>query len=84
MSTLHKYNINIIYVTGTTPEQDSAFEESEDDVSSPSRSLDRQSHHRANTTVHVCWHRNTSVSMADHARAVEVSVWLTLVYENMN
>ena len=63
----------LYHLTGTTPEQDSAFEESEDDVSSPSRSLDRQSHHRANTTVHVCWHRNTSVSMADHARAVEVS-----------
>lgn len=55
-----------------TPDQDSAFDESEDDVSSPSRSLERQSQHRANTTVPVCWHRNTSVSMSDHIRAVQV------------
>lgn len=28
---------------------------------------------RNNTTVHVCWHRNTSIGMADHLRATEVS-----------
>jgi FERM/RhoGEF/pleckstrin domain protein 2 len=28
---------------------------------------------RSNTTVHVCWHRNTSISMRDQLRAVEVS-----------
>lgn len=28
---------------------------------------------RNNTTVHVCWHRNTSIAMADHLRAIEVS-----------
>ena len=59
--------------TLSSPDQDSAFDDADDDLSSPSRSMDRQSHHRANTTVHVCWHRNTSVSMADHVRAVEVS-----------
>ncbi|KAJ4427655.1 hypothetical protein ANN_25303 [Periplaneta americana] len=26
---------------------------------------------RSNTTVHVCWHRNTSISMRDQLRAVE-------------
>ncbi|XP_058521203.1 FERM, ARHGEF and pleckstrin domain-containing protein 2 isoform X1 [Ochotona princeps] len=30
-----------------------------------------QSPHRVNTTVHVCWYRNTSVSRADHSAAVE-------------
>ncbi|RUS72018.1 hypothetical protein EGW08_020216, partial [Elysia chlorotica] len=27
--------------------------------------------HRANTTMHVCWHRNTSVSMRDHDKALK-------------
>ncbi|KAM6260205.1 FERM, ARHGEF and pleckstrin domain-containing protein 2 isoform 4-T6 [Spheniscus humboldti] len=46
-------------------------QESEDDIHSSHSSLDRQSHHRANTTMHVCWYRNTSVSMTDHSVAVE-------------
>nr|XP_047933273.1 FERM, ARHGEF and pleckstrin domain-containing protein 2 isoform X6 [Anser cygnoides] len=46
-------------------------QESEDDIHSSRSSLDRQSHHRANTTMHVCWYRNTSVSMTDHSVAVE-------------
>lgn len=29
---------------------------------------------RNNTTVHVCWHRITSISMADHHRATKVSL----------
>lgn len=28
---------------------------------------------RTNTTVHVCWHRSTSISMKDELLAVEVS-----------
>ncbi|XP_057184730.1 FERM, ARHGEF and pleckstrin domain-containing protein 2-like isoform X1 [Triplophysa rosa] len=47
-------------------------QESEDDMNSSRCSLDKQSHHRANTTMHVCWHRNTSISMYDHSLAVEV------------
>ncbi|XP_026200714.1 FERM, ARHGEF and pleckstrin domain-containing protein 2 isoform X4 [Anabas testudineus] len=47
-------------------------QESEDDMNSSHTSLDKQTHHRANTTMHVCWHRNTSVSMSDHSLAVEV------------
>lgn len=47
-------------------------QESEEDIHSSRSSLDRQSHHRANTTMHVCWYRNTSVSMTDHSVAVEV------------
>lgn len=45
--------------------------ESEDELSSSRSSLERQGH-RGNTTVHVCWHRNTSVSMVDFSVAVEV------------
>lgn len=33
---------------------------------------------RNNTTVHVCWHRNTSIGMTDHLRATEVSVKLCI------
>ena len=33
---------------------------------------EKQIQHRANTTMHVCWHRNTSVSMVDHNVAIEV------------
>ncbi|XP_074988415.1 FERM, ARHGEF and pleckstrin domain-containing protein 2 isoform X6 [Caretta caretta] len=51
-------------------------QESEDDIQSSRSSLDRQSHHRANTTMHVCWYRNTSVSMTDHSVAVEFSALL--------
>lgn len=50
----------------------SVEQESEDDINSSRSSLDKQAHHRANTTIHVCWHRNTSVSMSDHSLAVEV------------
>lgn len=41
-------------------------------MNSSRTSLEKQTHHRANTTMHVCWHRNTSVSMSDHSLAVEV------------
>ena len=30
---------------------------------------------RSNTTVHVCWHRNTSISYSDQLRAFEVSFY---------
>uniref|UniRef100_A0AAY4D394 FERM, ARHGEF and pleckstrin domain-containing protein 1 n=1 Tax=Denticeps clupeoides TaxID=299321 RepID=A0AAY4D394_9TELE len=52
--------------------EDSALEpESEDDLSASRTSLERQAPPRGNTTVHVCWHRNTSVSMLDFSIAVE-------------
>ncbi len=35
---------------------------------------EKQIQHRANTTMHVCWHRNTSVSMRDHNNAVKVGI----------
>ncbi|XP_073216546.1 FERM, ARHGEF and pleckstrin domain-containing protein 2 isoform X8 [Lepidochelys kempii] len=61
-------------------------QESEDDIKSSRSSLDRQSHHRANTTMHVCWYRNTSVSMTDHSVAVEnqLSGYLLRKFKNSN
>ncbi|XP_078612759.1 FERM, ARHGEF and pleckstrin domain-containing protein 2-like isoform X4 [Branchiostoma floridae x Branchiostoma japonicum] len=62
-------------------------DESEDDIHSPRGSLDRtHTHHRANTTMHVCWHRNTSVSMADHTKSVEnqLSGYLLRKFKNSN
>ncbi|XP_061636330.1 FERM, ARHGEF and pleckstrin domain-containing protein 2 [Phyllopteryx taeniolatus] len=64
-----------------SPEQ-----ESEDDVNSSRASPDERTHHRANATVHVCWHRNTSVSMSDHSLAVEnqLSGYLLRKFKNSN
>uniref|UniRef100_A0A7N6BZA4 FERM, ARHGEF and pleckstrin domain-containing protein 1 n=1 Tax=Anabas testudineus TaxID=64144 RepID=A0A7N6BZA4_ANATE len=49
----------------------SAEAESEDDMAASQTSLERPAPHRGNTMVHVCWHRNTSVSMVDFSIAVE-------------
>uniref|UniRef100_A0A8C3TIK8 FERM, ARHGEF and pleckstrin domain-containing protein 1 n=1 Tax=Chelydra serpentina TaxID=8475 RepID=A0A8C3TIK8_CHESE len=54
-----------------SPDETTVDQESEDDLSASRTSLERQSPHRGNTTVHVCWHRNTSVSMIDFSIAVE-------------
>ena len=35
---------------------------------------ERPQQQRSNTTVHVCWHRNTSISSRDHLLALEVNV----------
>ncbi|XP_030611557.1 FERM, ARHGEF and pleckstrin domain-containing protein 1-like [Archocentrus centrarchus] len=51
-------------------EDGGAEQESEDELGGSRSSLERQGH-RGNTTVHVCWHRNTSVSMVDFSIAVE-------------
>ncbi|XP_049470457.1 FERM, ARHGEF and pleckstrin domain-containing protein 2 isoform X2 [Panthera uncia] len=49
-------------------------------------SLEGQGQHRANTTVHVCWYRNTSVSRADQSAAVEnqLSGYLLRKFKNSN
>ncbi|TRY72777.1 hypothetical protein DNTS_029734 [Danionella cerebrum] len=65
-------NPNLCDRSNRSSDEVSLEQESEDDMSSSRCSLDRQSHHRANTTMHVCWHRNTSVSMSDHSLAVEL------------
>ncbi|XP_060625506.2 FERM, ARHGEF and pleckstrin domain-containing protein 1 isoform X1 [Anolis sagrei] len=54
-----------------SPEEPTLDQESEDDLNASRTSLERQTPHRGNTTVHVCWHRNTSVSMVDFSIAVE-------------
>ncbi|KAJ0070300.1 hypothetical protein NL108_007644, partial [Boleophthalmus pectinirostris] len=51
------------------PEDSSAEAESEDET--PHVPSERSTPHRGNTMVHVCWHRNTSVSMMDYSIAVE-------------
>uniref|UniRef100_A0A3Q4BWR8 FERM, ARHGEF and pleckstrin domain-containing protein 1 n=1 Tax=Mola mola TaxID=94237 RepID=A0A3Q4BWR8_MOLML len=53
------------------PEDSAAEAESEDDITASQTSLERPAPHRGNTMVHVCWHRNTSVSMVDFSLAVE-------------
>ncbi|XP_043091649.1 FERM, ARHGEF and pleckstrin domain-containing protein 1 isoform X2 [Puntigrus tetrazona] len=59
------------FTDSKSPEESSADQESEDDLSASRTSLERQAPHRGNTTVHVCWHRNTSVSMVDFSVALE-------------
>jgi FERM/RhoGEF/pleckstrin domain protein 2 len=42
--------------------------------------------HRANTTMHVCWHRNLSVSMNDHRKSIknQLSGYLLRKFKNSN
>uniref|UniRef100_A0A3P8T9S1 FERM, ARHGEF and pleckstrin domain-containing protein 1 n=1 Tax=Amphiprion percula TaxID=161767 RepID=A0A3P8T9S1_AMPPE len=54
----------------STSLSDNSDQESEEELGGSRSSLERQGH-RGNTTVHVCWHRNTSVSMVDFSVAVE-------------
>ncbi|TRY95523.1 hypothetical protein DNTS_012493, partial [Danionella cerebrum] len=55
-----------------SPEECVSEHDSEDDLSSSRSSLERQTPQRGNTSVtHVCWHRNTSVSMLDFNLALE-------------
>ncbi|KAB1278778.1 FERM protein; ARHGEF and pleckstrin domain-containing protein 2, partial [Camelus dromedarius] len=53
-----------------SPDEVSLEQESED-ARGAGGPLEGQGRHRANTTVHVCWHRSTSVSRADRSTAVE-------------
>ncbi|CAN9497719.1 unnamed protein product [Ophioblennius macclurei] len=53
------------------PEDSSVEAESEDDMTASHTSLEKPAAHRGNTMVHVCWHRNTSVSMVDFSISVE-------------
>lgn len=77
-------NANLLYLRiylWFFPESSGASEgESEEDLSGSRSSLPRHgissaiTLHRGNTTAHVCWHRNTSVSMLDFSTATEVPV----------
>jgi FERM/RhoGEF/pleckstrin domain protein 2 len=46
----------------------------------------QQQQHRANTTMHVCWHRNTSVSATDNHRSLvnQLSGYLLRKFKNSN
>lgn len=59
---------------------------SDDEISSPVRSMDKSTQLRSNTTVHVCWHRNTSISMKDHLLATQnqLSGYLLRKFKNSN
>ncbi|XP_063093033.1 FERM, ARHGEF and pleckstrin domain-containing protein 2 isoform X2 [Cavia porcellus] len=61
-------------------------QELKDTTQGPGGSLEGQGQHRANTTMHVCWYRNTSVSRADHSAAVEnqLSGYLLRKFKNTN
>ncbi|XP_028746449.1 FERM, ARHGEF and pleckstrin domain-containing protein 2 [Peromyscus leucopus] len=60
--------------------------EDSEDARGTRGSLEGNSQHRANTTMHVCWYRNTSVSRADHSAAVEnqLSGYLLRKFKNSN
>ncbi|XP_040306321.1 FERM, ARHGEF and pleckstrin domain-containing protein 2 isoform X4 [Herpailurus yagouaroundi] len=61
-------------------------EQGSEDTHGVHGSLEGQGQHRANTTVHVCWYRNTSVSRADQSAAVEnqLSGYLLRKFKNSN
>uniref|UniRef100_A0AAZ3R0F4 FERM, ARHGEF and pleckstrin domain-containing protein 1 n=1 Tax=Oncorhynchus tshawytscha TaxID=74940 RepID=A0AAZ3R0F4_ONCTS len=67
-STFHQL---LLLLFSESPEEGGVEAESEEELSASRSSLERQSAQRGNTTVHVCWHRNTSVSMVDFSVAVE-------------
>ena len=64
---------------GSTDTLEDGLDEPKADTRNPS-SPERQIQHRANTTMHVCWHRNTSVSMRDQNVAVEVCIVTGNIY----
>ncbi|XP_045415829.1 FERM, ARHGEF and pleckstrin domain-containing protein 2 isoform X2 [Lemur catta] len=68
------------------PDEAAPEQELEEDARDARGSLEGQGPHRANTTMHVCWYRNTSVSRADHSAAVEnqLSGYLLRKFKNSN
>jgi len=60
--------------------------DSTNDTNGPGREKSAGATQRSNTTVHVCWHRNTSISMRDQLRAVEnqLSGYLLRKFKNSN
>ena len=55
-----------------SPNEASLEPESEDEAGGARSSVAGTGQHRASTTLHVCWCRQTSVSRADHSAAVQV------------
>ncbi|KAM8787746.1 FERM, ARHGEF and pleckstrin domain-containing protein 2 [Rhynchonycteris naso] len=68
------------------PSDEVSSEQELEDARGTHGSCEGQGQHRANTTVHVCWYRNTSVSRADHSAAVEnqLSGYLLRKFKNSN
>jgi FERM/RhoGEF/pleckstrin domain protein 2 len=63
------------YLTGSSEEvldKTGAAEDSSVGINGKERTQQQ----RSNTTVHVCWHRNTSISTRDHLLALEVFIFL--------
>ncbi|KAL6100864.1 farp1 [Pungitius sinensis] len=58
-------------IVNKRPDVPSPEAETEDDLTASRTSLERAAPPRGNTMVHVCWHRNTSVSVVDFSLAVE-------------
>lgn len=58
----------------------------EDSRSNGADGKERTQQQRSNTTVHVCWHRNTSISTRDHLLALEnqLSGYLLRKFKNSN
>ena len=67
---LYRFQL-IFYFSGST-ENVEAVDGNNPDQGPPSP--EKQIQHRANTTMHVCWHRNTSVSKRDFEKAVKVTI----------
>uniref|UniRef100_A0A7N6BI58 FERM, ARHGEF and pleckstrin domain-containing protein 1 n=1 Tax=Anabas testudineus TaxID=64144 RepID=A0A7N6BI58_ANATE len=63
-------NTDLLSTSPSDNKDGGAEQESEEELCGSRSSLERQGQ-RGNTTVHVCWHRNTSVSMVDFSVAVE-------------
>ncbi|EDL91918.1 FERM, RhoGEF and pleckstrin domain protein 2 (predicted) [Rattus norvegicus] len=74
-----------VYTRSPRSSDEVSLEDSEDGRGTRG-SLEGNSQHRANTTMHVCWYRNTSVSRADHSAAVEnqLSGYLLRKFKNSN
>uniref|UniRef100_A0A674DN29 FERM, ARHGEF and pleckstrin domain-containing protein 1 n=1 Tax=Salmo trutta TaxID=8032 RepID=A0A674DN29_SALTR len=68
----------LLLLFSESPEEEE--EEEEEELSASRSSLERQAAQRGNSTVHICWHRNTSVSMVDFSEAVEVPTDLRFLY----
>jgi FERM/RhoGEF/pleckstrin domain protein 2 len=83
-------NLDLIGSIGGVDEQntESSIEKNSDNLLSTNAydQQQKQQQHRANTTMHVCWHRNTSVSSIDNHRSVvnQLSGYLLRKFKNSN
>lgn len=78
-------NVKSLYSSLKSNSSSEALEDSHDDLYCPP-SPDRQIQQRANMTIHVCWHRNTSVGIKDLMIAIQnqLSGYLLRKFKNSN